>query len=316
MNTPAPKEEIGGPEFLKDLLAGLAQEQKQVPGKYLWDETGSIVFDQICAGEDYYPTHREVALLRRHAADIAEIVGPRATLVEYGSGASHKIRTLLDALIDPRVYVAIDISREFLEAACARIARDYPQVKVVPVYADYTKPILLEIAGSAGSPLLGFFPGATIGNFDQAGAVSFLARARATLGKSWFLVGMDPNRDRERLARAYADRDGLMARLHENLVHRIAREVDTNLDPGNFRHEIHVFDSPARVEAHLAALRPADYDIGGTIVSFRAGETIHTDTSYKYSPELFQEMATRAGWTPVRCWMDEQDMFSLHLLQS
>jgi dimethylhistidine N-methyltransferase len=214
-------------EFLEDLLSGFEKQQKAVPGKYLWDETGSALFDRICACEDYYPTHREEVLLRRHAHEIAKIVGPQASLIEYGSGASHKVRILLDTLAEPRSYVGIDISLDFLEAACSRIARDYPKLSVAPLHADYTKPIVLERASSS-SPVLGFFPGTTIGNFDAAGAVGFLSRAKKTLGESWFLVGVDPNCDRDTLSRAYADRDGLMASLHENLIHRIARETDAD----------------------------------------------------------------------------------------
>lgn len=301
-------------EFLADVLDGLSKPQKSIPGKYLWDEAGSVLFDRICGTRDYYPTGREVALLQREAGTIARMVGPGTSLVEFGSGASHKVRILLDALPAPRRYVAIDISGEYLAAAVARIARDYPGIEVIPVCADYTKP--LTVPPSDAAAVLGFFPGATIGNFDASGVTAFLARARAALGPSWFLVGADPNRDPATLARAYADGEGLMAALHGNLLVRLARELGADIDPGEFRHEARILADPPRVEAHLVAQRTATYRIGDRTIFFVEGESIHTDTSHKYEPPLFQSLAAKAGWEPVRCWTDADGLFSLHLLRS
>ena len=314
-NDAAPPAADGRSEFLNDLRSGLARTQKSVPGKYLWDEAGSVLFDAVCDSADYYPTRRETALLRREAKTIARMVGPGISLVEYGSGASHKIRILLDALDQPRRYVAIDISHAFLHSACSRIARDYPDLDVVPVCADYTRPIELSPTPGPRS-VLGFFPGTTIGNFDAAGAVAFLSRVRRTLGASAFLVGVDPNSDRTSLSRAYADRGGRMAALHGNLLIRIARETGADLDPADFRHEARVLGDPLRVEAHLVALRPVDCEIAGEAVSFAKGESIHTDTSHKYEPQIFRELAAAAGWDPVRCWTDEGNLYSLHLLRN
>lgn len=311
-----PTEQAGSQsEFLGDLLTGLAGSKKSVPGKYMWDETGSGLFDRICDSKDYYPTRHETALLRREAKTIAQLVGPNVSLVEYGSGASHKVRILLNALAMPRQYVAIDISREFLEAACSRIARDYPGLIVTPVCADYTKPISLPSIPEPRS-VLGFFPGTTVGNVDAAGVIAFLSRVRDTLGPSWFLIGVDPNTDEATLSCAYADRKGLMAALHGNLLVRVVRELGGDLEPGNFRHEARVLRSPLRVEAHLVAQRAAEYRIGGQVVAFAEGESIHTDTSYKYDPQHFRDLSAQAGWNPVRCWVDERNLFSLHLLRA
>jgi dimethylhistidine N-methyltransferase len=302
-------------EVLRDVLGGLSRDQKMLPGKYLWDETGSSLFDRICNTQDYYLTRCEGALLRSTVEEIGSLVGSGATIVEFGSGASHKVRILLNALTAPTRYVALDISREYLEAATLRIAEDYPGIEVTPVCADYTKQITLPIQRWASS-VLGFFPGSTIGNFDPAGAVAFLTRARETLGPSWLLVGADPNRDEQSLFRAYNQADGLMAELHKNLLVHLNRLLGTAFDPGDFRHEARVQNDPFRVEAHLVATKPLTYQVGEVPITFGSGESIHTDTSYKYDPGKFQNLASQAGWQPAKCWCDERNLFCLHLLQS
>lgn len=309
--------ESGSSEFRDDVLAGLSKAQKSIPGKYLWDEAGSLLFDRICDDPDYYPTGRETIILRRVADMVAGLVGPGASLVEFGSGASHKVRVLLDALPRARRYVAIDISSELLADAAARIALDYPAVEVVPVCADYSKPLSLPMprtdAAQEAGATLGFFPGTAIGNFTPEGVVAFLSRARATLGPSWFLVGADPNREPASLARAYGNAQ--MASFHTNILDRIRRELGGDLSRDNFRHEARILADPPRVEAHLVAQRAAEYRIDGHVVSFARGESIHTDVSHKHEPDIFQALATRAGWQPVQYWLDEEGRYSLHLLR-
>ena len=303
--------------FLADALAGLTRTPKSLPGKYIWDEAGSTVFDRICESRDYYPTRRETALLRATAPELAAMVGPGAVLVEYGSGASVKSRIVLDALAAPARYVPIDIADEHLAASAAAIARDYPGLQVVPVHADYSRPIALPPAARDGGPVLGFFPGSTIGNFAPDAAAAFLERVRATLGPSLFLVGADSNSDEATLLRAYSDSEGLMAALHGNLLVRLARELGADLDPADFRHEARsLAGDPPRVEAHLVACRPTAWRLGDRTITFERGESIHTDNAYKYSPAAFRAVATRAGWEPVRYWPDEDGRLGLHLLRA
>ena len=301
-------------QVLRDVLEGLSRPMKKLPGKYLWDETGSDLFDRICGTEDYYLTRRETALLEAAAGDIAGIVGAGATLVEYGSGASRKVRLLLDARAAPHRYVAIDISDEYLAAATRRIAADYPGVDVLPVVADYTKPIVLPDTIEDG-PVLGFFPGSTIGNFDEAGVVAFLERAQATIGQGWLLIGHDPNQDEASLKRAYGEADGLMGRLHLNMLAHINTRLGADFDLAAFRHTVEVRRDPPRVEAYLVATQAATYRVGGQAVAFAEGERVHTDNAYKMNPETFRSLAERAGWEPARVWLDPQGLFALHLLK-
>ncbi|MHC2103486.1 L-histidine N(alpha)-methyltransferase [Methylobacterium sp. CM6246] len=308
------RDEVLDDEVLNDVLAGLTADVKTLPGKYLWDETGSDLFDRICHSPDYYPTRQEMALLPRVAAVLAGKVAPGVTVVEFGSGASRKIRTLLDALTRPAAYVAIDISGEYLEGAIRRLAADYPDIAMVPVCADYAKPVPLPVAAGPGG-ILGFYPGTSIGNFAPPEAGLFLERARTTLGPSLFLVGADATVEPERLQRAYAGADGLMAAFHRNILVRLNRELGADFDLDNFRHGITLCPDPQRVEAHLEALRPATYHLGGQAIAFAAGERIRTDTSHKYTSAAFQALARRSGWQPRGLWQAEDGSFNLHLLE-
>jgi dimethylhistidine N-methyltransferase len=306
--------EMESSEFLEDAIDGLTRSPKVLPGKYLWDEKGSDLFDQICHSPDYYPTGREVDLLAEAAADVAQRIGPSATVVEFGSGASRKIRTLLGALDRPAAYVAIDIAGDYLETAVRRLAPDYPSITMVPVHADYSKAVVLPDEVS-GRNILGFFPGTSIGNFAPEEAGLFLAEARRTLGSSLFLIGADPTRDEERLRRAYGGADGLMAAFHLNLLTRMNRELGACFDVGNFRHGVRICHEPFRVEAHLVARRAATYRLGGRTISFEANESVRTDVSHKYDPEGLRALAARNGWSPVALWLDPERSFSLHLFQ-
>ncbi|MFE1599671.1 L-histidine N(alpha)-methyltransferase [Methylobacterium sp. ID0610] len=313
--TAPPREPSEAAAFLRDALASLSAEPRALPGKYLWDVKGSTLFDRICGSRDYYPTGREMALLPAVATAVAARIGANATVVEYGSGASRKIRVLLDALRQPKRYIALDISWEFLLGAINHLAQDYPSVEMIPVHADYSQPITLPV-DLAGDRVLGFFPGTSISNFSPDQAIGFMERVRATLGPSWFLIGVDPTRDEDRLLRAYGGSDGLMAALHLNLLARANREIGATFDLDAFRHEARVRSDPFRVEAHLVATRATECRLGGRIFRFEPGGSIHTDNSYKYKPEEFQEIARRSGWIPHDVWLDEHGVFSLHLLRS
>ncbi len=301
-------------EFLRDTIAGLTATPKRLPGKYLWDEAGSVLFDRICHHPDYYPTGRETALLPQAAGDIARCLGPGATIVEFGSGASRKIRTLLDALDRPARYVAIDISRDYLDASVRRLAEDYPQVAMIPVCADYAKPVHLDF--ERDGPVLGFFPGTSIGNVAPQEAQDLLERARETLGESRFLIGADPTRDEDRLRKAYGACGGLMPAFHMNLLERLTRELGATVEADAFRHEARILSDPFRMEAHLVACRANALRLGDHSVRFTVGESVRTDTSHKYTPDAFRTLAARAGWTPERLWLDPDGTFSLHLLRS
>ncbi len=301
--------------FREAVLAGLSKPQKELPSKLLYDARGSQLFDQITELKEYYPTRTELALLRDRADEIADLAGPEAVLVEYGSGASVKVRILLDALEDPAGYIAIDISREHLKAAANAIAADYPDVTVMAVCADYTQPFELPEVPDADGRRVGFFPGSTIGNFTPDEAVSFLASAAQTLGPGGALViGADLKKDTDILRAAYNDSEGVTAAFNLNLLERINREMDADFDPDGFSHDAVWNSDKSRIEMHIRADSPQTARVGGTDFAFAEGETIHTENSYKFSLEAFQSIARQAGFTPECAWTDRDGLFSVHFL--
>lgn len=299
--------------FLRDVLDGLAQREKAIPGKHLWDEAGSRIFDAITRSQTYYPTAAEMTILPRTARDLAGMVGPDTCIVEFGSGAGHKVGVLLDALRGTRRYVAIDISGDMLGLAACRTRQAYPGLDVVPLRADYSRelpPLPLPPSGD----VLGFFPGTSVGNMPPASAEGLLARIKRALGPSRLLIGLDSTRDASRLAEAYGG--PLMAALHENLLRRMADELSAVLAPRDFRHEARLFPEPARVEAHLVARRATAIGIGEARFGLAAGESIRTDVSWKHAPGAFGDLAAAAGWHVERRWTDAREDVSLTLLRT
>lgn len=299
--------------FLDDVLDGLAQPQKSLPCKYLYDAMGSQLFDRICELPSYYPTRIEQAILADRRHDIARLAGPGTALVELGSGSSVKVRTLLDALESPAAYVPIDISRTHLLAAAADLAGDHPGLPVVPVCADYTKPFALP--PEAAGPRLGFFPGSTIGNFEPDEARTFLAGTAETLGPgAGLVVGVDLRKDPAVLGRAYDDPEGVTAAFNLNLLTRINRELDGDFDLDAFVHEARWKEAAGRIEMHLISRADQTVRIAGRAFTFRAGESIFTESSHKYALDGFRSLAETAGWYPVVAWTDPDGLFSVHYL--
>jgi dimethylhistidine N-methyltransferase len=303
--------------FLKDVWNGLAcPQQKTLPCKWLYDALGSRLFEAITALDEYYPTRTETRLLGEIASEIARIVGAHARIVELGSGAGIKVRLLLDALDRPSAYVAVDISESALSAATRSLASERPDLQIVPVLADYTRPFPVPRLGGRGN-ILGFFPGSTIGNFAPAQAIAFLTQLRRQLGRdALLLIGVDLKKDRAVLERAYDDALGVTAAFNLNLLARINRELGGDFDLDRFRHKAIWNEAQGRIEMHLVSVAAQTVQVGGRDIDFRQGETIHTENSYKYGIDQFQQMAASAGWNARAAWTDGEDLFSLHLLQA
>ena len=305
-------------EFRDAVLAGLGEAQKTLPCKFFYDAEGSRLFDQICELPEYYPTRTELKLLTDKAGEIARLIGRRARLVEFGSGAGVKIRLLLNALDRPTAYVPVDISREHLVMATADLARDFPALQIAPICADYTKPFALPApTGLHPDITVGFFPGSTIGNFTPAEARGFLARARKLLGPgSAMVVGVDLRKDARILVPAYDDAAGVTAAFNLNLLVRINRELDSDFDLEQFVHEARWNDAQGRIEMHLVSRRDLEVRVGSARFAFRAGETIHTENSHKYTLDQFRALAVEAGYKPRAAWTDPARLFSVHMLDA
>ena len=299
-------------DFAQAVIAGLSQRQKVIPARFFYDKRGSELFDAITRLPEYYLTRTETALLADHAADIGALAGEGRVVVEFGSGSSAKTPLLLDA-VRPPVYIPVDISADYLAAAARATAQAHPGMKVAPVAGDFTLPVYLgAVAGDA--PRLGFFPGSTIGNFGPGGAVDLLRSFATTLGPGALLViGVDPRKDPAIIRAAQDDSEGLTAQFNLNLLHRINRELDGTIPVDRFEHRASWDDSRGRLELHLVAREDVAFAVAGRRFAMRAGETIHTENSYKYRPEEAQLLARAAGWEPLVAWSDPQGLYTLHV---
>jgi len=303
--------------FLDDVIAGLSAPARSLPPKYFYDARGSQLFDAICELPEYYPTRTELAMLEEAAPEIASRIGPRAAIVEYGSGSGRKTAVLLRA-VRPLAYVAIDISGDQLREAIASLAATNPGVRMVALCADYTQALpIAPLQALEARRRVVYFPGSTIGNFTVPEAFAFLQNAREVAGPGGaMLVGVDLRKDRATLHAAYNDSAGVTAAFNLNVLRRINGELGGDFDLDAFEHRAHYDERQGRIEMHLVSTRGQTVTIGAHRFRFAAGETIHTESSYKYSVEGFQSLASEAGFVPSHCWVDRQRLFSIHYLQA
>jgi dimethylhistidine N-methyltransferase len=307
---------LAKPGFAADLHRALASPPRSISPKYFYDEIGSALFEQICTLPEYYPTRTEFALLRQHGAEMAALIGPQAQLVEYGAGALSKVRILLAQLAQPLGFVPIDISGPHLLQACAALQLDYPALSIQPVVGDFTQAVALPAPPVPNlGRRVGFFPGSSIGNFTPAQALEFLAMAAEQLRGGGLLIGVDLIKDPDLLHAAYNDSQGVTARFNLNLLERARRELGCQFAADGFRHSAFYNAPLQRIEMHLLSMRRQVLSLQGIDYEFQAGETLHTENSYKYSIAGFQAMAERAGFKPGPVWTDAQNWFSLHWLQ-
>ena len=299
--------------FAGDVIDDLSQQPKRLSPKYFYDATGSELFEQITLLPEYYPTRTELGILRDRASEIAAIIPEGAALVEFGAGATTKVRLLLRRCAF-RAYVPVDISGDFLKAQADALRKDFPALSVYPVAADFTAPFALPDEVKT-MPKVGFFPGSTLGNFEPHEACAFLRSAREILGKdARMIIGVDLEKDERVLYDAYNDAAGVTARFNLNVLVRINRELGGNFDTNAFMHRAIYNRDRHRIEMHLIAKKAQTVRVLGRSYSFRAGETIHTESSYKYSLERFAALAQGSGWTPRESWTDPAGMFSVHAL--
>ena len=300
--------------FLDDVLHGLGSQPKQMPPKYFYDAIGAELFKQICELEEYYPTRTEISILQKNATDIATKLGEQAMLIEYGSGSLDKVRILLDALSDPVALCAIDISAEQLKAASKEVQNAYPELEVLAVEADFTQVVPLPSPETSPKAHVAFFPGSTIGNFAPENARDFLAGISETIGvDGLLLIGVDLKKDASRLVAAYDDAKGVTAAFNLNLLQRINFELGGDFDLTLFRHIARYSKVNGRIEMHLESCTDQTVRISDHAFDFEAGETIHTENSYKFSSDEFQALAQSAGFDHVQSWSDPEDLFSVML---
>jgi len=301
-------------EFAEAVLKGLSAPRKRLPCQYFYDAIGSELFEEITRLEEYYPTRVETQILRAHAPSMAQPTGRNAVLVEFGSGSSRKTELVLAALAEPRAYVPIDVSPSALADARGRLEQRFPGLEIIAVNASFCAALRLPTRVLPFSKL-GFFPGSTIGNFDPPDAGRLLMHFARVLGApSRLIVGVDLDKDPRRLEAAYDDAKGVTARFNLNLLERINRELGGEFDVARFEHRAIYDQEFKRIEMRLVSRARQAVHVLGQRFCFAAGESIHTENSYKYSVEQFRALARGAGWQPARLWMDANGDFSVHEL--
>jgi dimethylhistidine N-methyltransferase len=299
--------------FAGDVIDDLSQHPKRLSPKYFYDAAGSELFEQITLLPEYYPTRTELSILRDRGSEISAGIPDGSALVEFGAGATTKVRLLLRERVFG-AYIPVDISGDFLKAQAEALRKDFPGLDVYPVTADFTAPFALPEAIGA-MPKVGFFPGSTLGNFEPHEACGFLRSARDILGQgAQMVIGVDLEKDERVLYKAYNDAAGVTARFNLNVLNRINRELGGNFDTSAFTHRAIYNRERHRIEMYLISRKAQSVRVLGRSFSFRAGETIHTESSYKYSLERFTALARGSGWTPRECWTDAERMFSVHAL--
>jgi dimethylhistidine N-methyltransferase len=304
-------------------LQGLLAPRKTLPPAMFYDETGCRLFYEITKLPEYYLTRTEFRLLETTAPDVAALLPPGATLVEYGASDETKAEMLLRQTVRTgsaagqsvfRTYIPIDVAASALRGMRDRLAQHRPDLTVIPVAADFMRPIAMP-ERDARSAAMGFFPGSTIGNLEPGSAVAFLRRARIGLGSdARFLLGFDTCRDPQRLVPAYDDRAGVTAAFNRNLLIRLNREAGATFDPEAFDHRAIWNAAESRIEMHLVSRVPQTVLVAGQPIRFARDETIHTENSYKYAPARMREMIAAAGWSLTKKWSDSNDLFALWLL--
>lgn len=301
--------------FAREATRDLSQHPKRMSPKYFYDAAGSELFEAITRLPEYYPTRTELSILTDYGNEIAAIIPRHAALVEFGAGATTKVRLLLKHC-EFSAYVPVDISTNFLNTQAEALRRDFPALAVHAVAADFTAPFALP-AAVGKMPKVGFFPGSTIGNFDPHEAKDFLLSARDILGKdAQMIIGVDLEKDERVLYHAYNDSAGVTARFNLNVLVRMNRELGANFDLSAFSHRAIYNAARHRIEMHLVSNKRQSVRMLGTRFAFQPGESIHTENSYKYSPERFSALARGAGWQVKKSWTDPAMMFSVHVLRA
>ncbi len=301
--------------FLDDVLRTLGTTPRSIPSKYLYDERGSRLFEQICELDEYYLTRTEAGILRESAGEIAERIGEGCLLIEYGSGGSTKTRILLDRARGLAAYVPLDISREFLLQSAEGLRVRYPGLEVRPVCADYTADYELPKLDPPESRRVVWFPGSTIGNLTPQQAKVFLSHIAHIAGDGGgLLIGVDLHKDTATLEAAYDDAQGISAEFALNLLDRMNRELGADFRRDRFGYHAAYDEREKRMEMAIVSLDAQDVRIGGREFALDAGERIRTEYSYKYSLDGFAELAHGAGLEVEHVWTDAGPLFSVQYL--
>ena len=301
---------------IAEIVAGLNLPQKMISPKYFYDERGSRLFEQICDLPEYYLTRTEIRIMRENISEMVKEIGPHVSVIEFGSGSGLKTRILLENLVEPFVYVPVDISMEHLLETSAALKEDFPGIEILPVAADFTRPFPLPQPANMPERNLVYFPGSTIGNFEPEAAIELLRVMYQEAGAGGaLLIGVDLKKDRQMIESAYNDSAGVTAEFNLNVLRRLNREYGSDFDLDGFRHTAIYNESSGRIEMCLVSQCDQDVTLGEHRFSFTEGEKIITEYCHKFSLEGFRELAQVAGFRHVNTWLDANRWFSIQLYE-
>lgn len=299
--------------FRDAVIEGLSREHKAIPPKFFYDERGSRLFAAICRQPEYYPPAVERRLLKQLAPELPALIGSGAVVIEPGAGNAAKVRLLINAL-RPRAFVPMDISFDYLRAVATQLAREFGWLSVHAVCTDFSHSLPIPEVVPRGRRLL-FFPGSTLGNFEPHEALHFLHRVREAIGHDgMLLIGVDTKKGEALLNAAYNDAAGVTAQFNLNLLHRMRRELGARLNADGFEHLAFYNHAAGRVEMHLISAHQQRLQLDDCEFYLGKGESLHTENSYKYTPDEFLLLAEKGGFKPIREWMDHDGMFVIFLL--
>ena len=299
-------------EIIENLVAPF---QKKIDSKHLYDETGSKLFEKITNLDDYYPTRSELEILDKKKY-FRENLPERASVIEFGSGSNKKVKKLLEALNNPKEYIPIDISYEFLKANAKDFAKNFPKISVKAICADFNQTKRLQEIVKHKSKNLGFFPGSTIGNFIPTDAQKLLKKFAKILGKDNYLViGVDIRKNKKLMEKAYNDSKGLTAEFNKNILKGINKRTGAKFKTEYFEHFAYFNDKKKRIEMHLVSKKNQSVNISNKTIKFDKGETIHTENSYKYSINEFKELSISSGYKVINFITDKNRYFSVFFLK-
>lgn len=306
--------------ILADTLSGLSADPKRLPSKYFYDARGSELFERICEQPEYYPTRVEIAIMRDNIDAIAAALGPNVRLVEYGSGAGVKTRLLLRHLESPVAYVPVEISRSAVSESVASLGSEFPEIEMLPLCADFTRPIALPHATRAPRQTVVYFPGSTLGNFEPEDALRLLRQMRGEAMQGGgvldggVLIGIDLVKGKQELEAAYNDAAGVTAAFTLNLLARLNREIGADFDLDGFCQRARYNVLAGRIETHIVSNHNQDAHIDGRTFHFATDEAMLVEYSYKYTLESFGRLAERAELRVAEVWTDPAEQFSVQWL--
>ena len=301
-------------EFYKEVNLGLKKRNKKLNSKWFYDFKGSKLFEKITKLQEYYPTRTEKKILKQYKNEIARIIGKNSIIIEPGAGDTKKITIFLNTLEKPKKYIPLDISKKYINKISQNFNKRFPKITITPIGYDYTTDKKLPIRINSSENIIIFFPGSTIGNFEERDAIKFLKMLKSKFKAKKIIIGADLVKDIPTLISAYNDKKGITAKFNKNILKRINSELGADIKLNTYKHLAIYNKSKNRIEMRLKSKKSNNIKINGSNYLIKKNEEIHTENSHKYTIKTFKNLANKAGWKIQKTWVDEKKLFSVHCL--